>query len=117
SSLFFDGVDDHIDIPDWSINMSSGFSVSVWAKPTATKNWGRFIDFGNGPASDNIVFARLNSSSTLFFEIYDGASTTKVEAPNGIINDEWHLYTATIDTDGTTSLYRDADLLVTGTTN
>lgn len=116
-SLQFDGNDDYVDLPDWGIDMSGGFSISVWGKPTAVKNWARFIDFGNGPSNNNIVFGRLGGSDTLFFEIYDGASTTKVEATNTLVLNEWHLYVATVDENGDTVIYRDGVVMQSGSTN
>ena len=72
------------------------------------------IDFGNGPEEDNIVFGRHDTSNDLVLEIWRDGTAQTIIAADGIINDEWHVYAATIGpepagTPGkkTVSIYRD----------
>jgi hypothetical protein len=37
------------------------FSVSVWIKALSLASWQRVFDFGNGPASDNILITTSSS--------------------------------------------------------
>ncbi|MBI5631876.1 MAG: carboxypeptidase regulatory-like domain-containing protein [Nitrospirae bacterium] len=114
----FDGVNDYVDLPDGFANFTSGFTVDLWANPTASTYWARFIDFGNGPANNNIVFARETTTNNLVFEVYNGASSTgKVHAFDAITNDEWHYYAVTQDETGQVKIYKDGlPLVTTGTT-
>ncbi len=47
--------------------------MALWAYPVDNlENWARFIDYGVGAFSDNILFARNGTSSDLTFEVYNG---------------------------------------------
>lgn len=117
SALAFDGGDDYIDLPDGFSDFAKGCTVSVWVRPTAVRNWARFIDFGNGASSDNIWFGREGSTNNLVFECFSGGSNAgRVLAPGAIVQDEWQLMTATVDAFGSGRLYRNGQLVATGTT-
>lgn len=116
-ALLFDGVDDYIDLPDGFANFRGGMTVSVWAYPTAVKNWARFLDFGNGQYNNNIVFGRYGNSNDLFFEGYDGtASGGQVRATGAIVLHQWQMFTATLDASGNVLLYKDGVQIASGTT-
>ncbi|MBI5848814.1 MAG: hypothetical protein HZB31_12880 [Nitrospirae bacterium] len=104
----FDGVDDYVDLPDGFANFTSGFTIGLWAKPTASGYWARFVDLGNGTANNNILFMRRSTSNDLAFEVYDGSGNhDMVYAENAITNNEWHYYAATMDAAGQVKLYKD----------
>ena len=42
---------------------SPEFTISVWVYPQKVGDWSRIIDFGNGPLSDNIIFALSDGNS------------------------------------------------------
>jgi len=116
-AIDFDGLDDYIDLPDGFSNFSKGVTVSAWAYPTAVKNYSRFIDLGNGSASDNILFGREGTSNNLFFEIWVGGSNGgRVVAGEAIELDTWQMFTATVDASGNTMIYKDAQLAGFGKT-
>lgn len=124
-SLFFQGdggssTGSYIDVSNWNVDTSDGFTVSLWAKPTTSSgsSWQRFFDFGNGPASDNIVFAQNANTDEVFFEVYNGGSTTKIIAPPGSWKvGSWQYYAATIEADGNATIYIDGNPVATGLTN
>lgn len=66
----FNGANQYIDIPDQIFDFSGGLTVEAWARPTVIANWARIIDFGNGPAMTNIVFARNATNANVTFEMY-----------------------------------------------
>jgi len=108
----FDGTDDHGVIPSFSDSFGSGMTVEFWAYPTSTAAWQRFIDFGNGPASENILIARSGTSSDLQFEVYNGTATGgSARAAGAIINNAWHHYVCVLNSDGTVAMYRDGTAL------
>lgn len=116
-ALAFDGVNDFIDLPDGFADFRGGMTVSVWAYPTAVKNWARFLDLGNGEYDTNIVFGRRGSSNDLFFEAYDGAASGgQVLAPGAIQLNQWQMFTAALDADGNVTLYRNGTSVATGRT-
>jgi hypothetical protein len=105
--LNFDGEDDSAELPAGASDFASGFTIALWARPTAIRRWGRFIDFGNGSAVDNILLTRENTFNTLQFEIYtDHASSTKVIARDAIELNKWQHFAASVDRSGKVSIYK-----------
>ncbi|MBI5465723.1 MAG: IPT/TIG domain-containing protein, partial [Candidatus Kerfeldbacteria bacterium] len=105
----FDGTDDYVDLADGLADFSGGFTVSVWAYPTAVKWWSRFIDFGNGAANNNILFTRNAATNDLTFEVYGPAgegSGGKITAPGAIDLNQWQYFVATMDTSGKVKIYK-----------
>ena len=116
-SMTFDGTDDRVALPAGFANFTNGLTIAVWARPTSNGTFARFIDFGNGDASDNIIFGRQGTSNSFYFEVYDGATTTAVVATNALTNNEWHHYAVTEASDGSVILYKDGSQVQTGSTN
>lgn len=115
-ALSFDGGNDYIDLPDGFNDFTKGCTVSVWVNPTAVQNWARFIDLGNGSSSDNIWFGRQSNTNNLAFECWSGASSAGlVLAPDAITLNEWQLLTAAVDASGNARLYKNGQLVGTGT--
>ncbi|MCX8131107.1 MAG: GH-E family nuclease [Clostridia bacterium] len=81
----FDGVDDYINAGTFSESFLNGMTVSVWARfdTTAAGHSQRIIDFGQGQASNNIIFAQYNTGSDIYFEAFS-SSESKVIAQNAI---------------------------------
>ncbi|MCE5187466.1 MAG: glycoside hydrolase family 127 protein [Planctomycetaceae bacterium] len=116
TALEFDGSNDYIDLPDGFGDFAKGCTVSVWVYPTAVKDWARFIDFGNGSASGNIWFGRRASSNDLAFECWSGSSSNGlVSASNAIALNEWQMFTAAADAAGNVRLFKNGQLIQTGT--
>ena len=101
---------------------TNGMTVSLWVYPTTegsgTANWARFIDFANGPANDNILFARTGGDNDVTFEVYlAGTSGGKVTTANGsFIVNQWQHWAATMDTGGNVIIYKNGQPVTTGTT-
>lgn len=116
-AIFMDGVDDYVALPAGFDDFSSGLSLSLWARPTSYGAWARFFDFGNGSASDNILFARGNTSSQFVLEIYLGNGGGAVWSPAVLENNVWQMLTATVDPAGNVVLYKNGVVVGTGATN
>jgi hypothetical protein len=118
-ALKFDGIGGHVSAPATANDFSTnGMTIAVWANPTASLTpWARFIDYGNGPASDNILFARAGASADLTFEVYNaGVSGGKVTA-TGVINlNQWQHFVATMDASGNVLVYKNGVLVGSGPT-
>ena len=99
----------YVDLPDGFQDFSTGFTVAFWAKPTEVRNWSRFIDFGNGPAVDNILFNRQDTSNTLWFENHDGTGigAQAVAVGNTIVVNEWQHLVGSIDAENNGAIYKD----------
>ena len=115
--LRFDGTNDYVEVPGGFGKMNDGFTVSLWAYPTAVKNWARFIDFGNGSASNNILLARMGTTNDLVFEVYNGGSSGgRTTAAGAIELNKWQHYTVTVNKNGAAVLYKNGQAVATGTT-
>ena len=118
NALDFDGGDDYIDLPNGFNDFAKGCTVSLWVYPTAVQTWGRFIDFGNGAASDNIWFGREGSTDNLAFEGWSGSNSGGLVTVDNVINlNQWQMFTAVVDGNGNTKLYKDGQPVGNGITS
>lgn len=117
-AVALDGFDDHAQLPTSGFeDFSGGLTLMVWANPTANANWSRFIEFGNGAANNNILFARNGTTANLTFEVRVGAATGgQVTANSAIETGRWQHFAATLDSAGNVRLYRNGQLAAQGTT-
>ena len=116
-AIEFDGVDDFIKLPSGMSKRNGGFTVTLWAKPTAVKGWARFIDFGNGSGADNIIFSRYQSTNDLIFQCYDGNTTSNVIASNALSLNYWQFFAAVVETSGRVTIYKNGIAKQTGYTS
>jgi hypothetical protein len=77
-------------------------------------DWQRVFDFGNGPASDNILLTQAGGSNDMTFHVYDGWQQFSVTAEGAIVEGEVATWTAAIDSDGLMQIYKNGDLLAEG---
>lgn len=116
AALDFDGNDDYIDLPNGFNDFVKGCTISLWVYPTAVQDWARFIDLGNGSSSDNIWFGRRSNSNDLAFECWSGGSSNGlVSAADAITLNEWQMFTVTVDQSGNVRLFKNGQLIQTGT--
>jgi len=116
-ALEFDGTDDFVDVPDGFADFTGGFTVALWAYPTAAKSWARFIDFGNGAGNDNIILMRDGGTDDLTFEAFSGGSSGgQVIVAGAIALNEWQHFAATIDASGGVVIYKNGAQVGIGTT-
>ncbi len=81
-SVWFDGSASFLDLPPGFSELADGFTALVVAKPVGAPSWARFFDFGNGSAADNLLLARVGSSSNLvYYSMVGGSVAAGVEAP------------------------------------
>ena len=109
----------YVQLPSLPISkpdFSDGFTVTTWAKFSATAgSWERIFDFGNGDTNNNIFLGRKGTEKTLIFNIYasDG-SNNPLEVANAI-DANWHFWAVTCS--GTTcKLYKDGTQIATSST-
>jgi len=116
-ALNFDGTNDYIDVPDGFTNFEAGLTISVWAYPTAAKNYARFVDFGNGAATNNFVLSRVGTTNNLFVEVWvSGSNGGRVTANGAIELNKWQMFTVTVSSTGSTKLYKNGAVVATGNT-
>lgn len=114
-ALSFDGTDDYVQLPAGFDDFSPGLTISVWARPAAVTNWARFVDLGNGAASDNIFLSRNGTSTNLTYSHYrEAISAGAVTATGALTLNEWQMYVAVMDSSGNVTLYRNGLPVQTG---
>ena len=116
NALHLDGTEGVADLGN--ISTGGAMTLSVWVRyESFDQNWSRIFDFGNGQADNNIVLGHKQTTNTLAFHIYDGVGSpqdAELEVENFFVQGEWAHVTATIDTDGTLSLYKNGELAAQG---
>jgi hypothetical protein len=119
NSILFNGAaSNHLNLTEISaMPLNTGMSFSVWAYPTASSNWARFMDFGNGAPSNNILFTRQSTSATIHLESFNGTSSTTVTSTNAIENNVWQHFAFTIASNGATKIYKNGSVIASGTLN
>ncbi|EKD07248.1 LamG domain-containing protein [Arthrospira platensis] len=109
----FDGVNDHITLPEMNINYSKGFSVEVWVCHKSFTHWSGIIDFGNGSGADNILLANSHGTNNLVLAVYTNYYH-EIQVENALTLGEWTHLAATIDASGNAKVYKDGQLLRSG---
>lgn len=93
SSFTLNGTNQYFDVADGFADFTSGLTILSFVNFGNANAWERIIDFGEGQASNNIIFSRKSTTNNLWFEIYgSGSSLFSVELSNGIINNGWGFY-------------------------
>jgi hypothetical protein len=96
-------------------NFSSGITIECWVKWGSFNNWSRLADLGNGPASDNILFANQGTLNNIRYEVYQGGSVQGISGPSNLVTGRWYHVAVTQDASANTVLYVDGVSINTGT--
>jgi len=109
----FDGVNDFVDLPDGFADFTSGISMFFVANFGTGNSFERLIDLSNGPDTDNVLFCRNGTSTTLHYDVRDGANgDVNVQVSNGVLNSTLASYAVT-DNGSQIKIYRNGALLAT----
>ncbi|MGI9280292.1 MAG: retention module-containing protein, partial [Endozoicomonas sp.] len=96
--------------------MSTGgaMTLSAWVQfDSFDEHWSRILDFGNGQSDNNIVLGHTGSNNGIGFHIYSGGADDPkgtLEINNFFTAGEWVHVTATVEADGTMSIFRNGEL-------
>jgi len=113
----FNGVNAYIDVGDFNLTPKNAFTVVAWVYWNSfSQSWSKIIDFGNGQANNNILFAHWGTTPDLVFELYNsnGASGGKIVASGALVTGQWLQLAATIDSSGNVVLYKNGVAIQTG---
>jgi hypothetical protein len=117
SALDFDGQDDYVNLPDGFADFTDGFTVALWAYPGHTGWHERFIDFGNGQGSDNIILTRVQTTNHLILSVWSGGSQGAwVYARDVLELNKWQHFAATVDSGGNAVIYKNGSVVGAGRT-
>jgi hypothetical protein len=105
--LKFDGVDDHLEVPPLDLDCSAGLTIEAWVCYRRFTTWARIIDFGNGPAADNLLLALSGDSRHYYIQVFTGVNGPALTSPEPLTPGLWTHIAVTIDAAGVTTLLRD----------
>jgi len=91
--------------------LGGSVSISFTAKWNAFNTWSRVIDFGSGPASDNITITNFEKGKTLVADIYRGTSRKRLLMSSALTVGKSHRYLFTVSDTGCMRMLRDGQLL------
>jgi hypothetical protein len=109
--LQFDGLDDHVTLPELDLDLANGFTVEAWVRYSSFQSWSRIIDFGNGDNADNILFANQGRTNDLVFRVYQDQTVKTLTAPAALETGTWMHLAATVDSAGNAFLYKNGQEL------
>ncbi|CAD0226774.1 conserved hypothetical protein [Planktothrix agardhii] len=112
--IVFDGVDDHIALPEMNHNYSQGITIEAWVWYDSFKNTSRIIDFGNGSGVENIVLANEGTTNNLTFWVFQGTTAQSITVQGVLETGKWMHLAATIDKSGCATLYKNGQVIKTG---
>jgi hypothetical protein len=116
--LFNGAASQHLNLTEISsMPFNTGITFSVWAYPTASSNWARFVDFGSGAPSNNILFTRVGSTTTLALYSHNVTTESVISAADAMQNNVWQHFAFTIASNGAAKIYKNGSVIASGTLN
>lgn len=115
--LRFDGSRDGLQLPLLSADFAQGFTIEAWVYFDAQRNWEAIVDLGSGAANDNILLSRYQASNDLILSVFQGNSSSALQAAGVLQSGQWMHVAATlanIKTDADNVRRGDATLYVNG---
>jgi hypothetical protein len=104
---FASGSSQFLQVPAGMASFTSGASIFLVTKPAAVTAGARFLDFGNGSASDNIFLDEpTNTGASLF--TYNGATSSSVTSSSAITLGQYQLLEAIYNGSSTGTIYTNA---------
>ncbi|KAL0479268.1 hypothetical protein AKO1_008082 [Acrasis kona] len=91
ASLTLDGTNTYYSIPQGSFGCSSNFTITLWAKLSASANTSIGYTIIKGPCGTSIEFSNKQFTFTY------GATTILSTVASGVLFDQWYYITATSD--------------------
>jgi hypothetical protein len=98
SAFRMNGTNGHLQAPAGIYFNDTAFTVSAWIRKFTNPNFNRLMDFGNGSANNNIVFALSNGTTGRpISQIFNGTTSAGIVASTSVLNSttKWELLTYT----------------------
>ncbi len=114
ATLFFDGVDDHVALPEMNIDFSGGLTIEAWVWFNAYNNNSRILDFGVGQGADNIVLYNGAGTTNLRLTIFRGGTALHLEAAGQLQTGVWLHLAVTVSAAGVATLYKNGASIASG---
>ena len=103
----FDGVDDYVDLPDLTNDLSNGFSIHFVADFGVVKNWERVFEFSAGGTAASIALSRYSTTNQLILETFNSeGSASSCQSAVDAITPGFNSYSLVVQPNGTCQFYR-----------
>jgi hypothetical protein len=114
--LELNGQNQYVDIPDHNW-FGNSLTIEAWVFEKSVQNWSRLIDFGNGPAADNVLLAMsYGMSGQLYYEVYNGSTPGGgILTPTPLPLNQW-VHVAVTQSGNDVTIYKNGEVWVKGTT-
>ncbi len=93
------GTNEYLSLPNGMSSWSNGLTYYCWAYPTGQGMSERFMEFGNGQLSDNIIFSRDSTRSKLCVQVVNGNTYGNriTDSTNAVVDNQWGHYAFSIN--------------------
>ncbi|APR88329.1 hypothetical protein A7982_13678 [Minicystis rosea] len=93
---------------------AGGFSYSAWVYCYSLENFGRLMDFANGPSNNN-VFVCVYTNGALEFGVFQGANRASqlLTAPGAVTTNQWIHLAVTQTSGGQMTIYKNGVAIAT----
>jgi hypothetical protein len=112
--LALNGMDNHVALPEMSVDFSQGFTAEAWVQFDQWKRGSKILDIGNGENADNITLGNQDTTGKLSFSVRKGVSTVVLTADTPLEKGQWVHVAATVDKTSTGQLYVNGKLVKSG---
>jgi hypothetical protein len=114
AALDLNGVNGYVDVPD-GVWFNGNFTLELKAFLRSYSNWGRFLDFANGPGANEVIFSQDGSGRlTLWMQNVPGSPSSSVTSSNLLPLNQWLDLAVTVQ-GSTATLYQNGVVVGAGT--
>ncbi|MGI2030226.1 LamG-like jellyroll fold domain-containing protein [Endozoicomonas acroporae] len=94
------------------LQTGGAMTITSWVRfDSFDQSWSRVVDFGNGAGDNNIFLSHADQTNGLAFAIWDDTGTEhKLTIDDFFTPTEWVHVTATVDSSGLMSVYKNGEL-------
>lgn len=96
-TVFFDGADDFLDLPDGFANFTNGLTHFNINRFESTNNYSRLFDFGNGAPNNNMLLARVSTTQDISYQSFNSTTVSLLTNTNGIVNNQYQMWGLTVN--------------------
>jgi ABC-type amino acid transport substrate-binding protein len=104
SYIKFDGIDDHVTLPNQKL--SGDFSFATWVYiDSKTQNFSSILELGNNSGSERIFFGLTNNQTNLYLQTVTNSQGRTFTLPVTLPQQQWVHLGVSVDSQGVGSFY------------
>jgi len=117
-SIYFEGVDSFIDLPDGFADFTGGMTIEVWAKSTVANSYEELFVLSQGVLDaydETILFQRISTSNDFEFYQKNAGVIERQTLTYGFEENIWKSYIVRLQSDGTIEIFINGVVALTAT--